>query len=290
MTVSTVTAPPVPVVLGDHGGPVGGDLGEGEPERPLVARQLEEAGEVAAGRLRAALEDVPGDRGAGQGVVRRRCPAEVRDRRPDDQGCVGDPSGHNHVGASRQRRRDTEATQVGMGRQCSREAQLRSPGAQVVALDVGDRDVDPQAPGDLAHPLGEPGGVEPARVGHDPDPLLEGEAEAVLELADEGARIAERGVLQRVLAEDQHRQLGEVVAGEHVERPTLEHLAHRGQPVAVEPRAVADPEYAGHGGHLSHAAPSPHRAARRSTGRRQATPRRRRRPPPGRRRRGGCAG
>jgi len=37
-----------------------------------------------------------------------------------------------------------------------------------------------------------------------------------------------------VAGQDQHRQLGEIVAGQHVERTAFEHLAHRGEAVSVE--------------------------------------------------------
>ena len=97
-------------------------------------------------------------------------------------------------------------------------------------------------------------------------------------LPDEGARVAEGGVLHRVLAEDQHGQLGEVVAGEHVEAvpvgAALEHLAHRGEPVAVEAGAVADPER--RSAHRRASRPAV-RAGRRRPARCRASGRRRRR-------------
>ena len=72
--------------------------------------------------------------------------------------------------------------------------------AHVVALDVGDLRVEAEAAGDLADLVGEAGGVEAAGVGDDLHAPLEREAEAVLDLADEGARVAQRGVLELVLA------------------------------------------------------------------------------------------
>ena len=247
--MSTVTAPPVPSCLVTTQRAVGGQLGEREAERLAVVRERLEAGEVAAARLRPALEHVAGDDGAGQLVVRRGGPAVVGDRGSDDQGGVGDAAGDHDVGALAQGRGDAEAAEVGVGGECAVEAEVGGAGPQVVALDVGDRGVEAEAVGDLAQPVGQPGGVEAAGVADDRDAALEREAEAVLELADEGARVAERGVLHRVLAEDQHRQLGEVVTGEAVEAlpvgAALEHLAHRGQPVAVEAGAVADAQHPG---------------------------------------------
>ncbi len=233
---------PGAVVLGDHARPVGGDLGQREPEGTVPVGQAEEAAEVAARGLGAALEDVAGDDGARELVVLLGCPAVVRDRGPDDQRGVGDPAGDDHVGAAAQGGGDAEAAEVGVGRE---RAVPEAERAQVVALDVGDGRVEAEAAGDLAEALGEAGGVEAAGVGDDPHAALEGETEAVLDLADEGAGVAERGVLHGVATEDEHRQLGEVVAGEDVQRPALQHLAHRGQPVAVEAGAVADPQGTG---------------------------------------------
>ena len=87
---------------------------------------------------------------------------------------------------------------------------------------------------------GEPGGVEAAGVDDDLDAALDAGAEHLLHLAEEGARVAGVRVLHAILEEDHHRQLGEVVAGEHVDRPALDHLARGAQPVAVEAAAVGD--------------------------------------------------
>ena len=142
-------------------------------------------------------------------------------------------------------------------------SRARRRGAQVVALDVRDAGVEAEAVGDLAHRVGEAGRVEPAGVGDDPHAALEREAEAVLDLAHEGARVAERRVLQLVAAEDQHGQLGEVVAGQHVELAAVEHLAHRREPVAVEAGAVADPQQVGRSVPSAGSAPVARRAGER---------------------------
>ena len=104
------------VVLGDDARAVGGDLGDREARGAgRRAGQAEEPAEVAAGRLRAALDDVTGDDRAGQLVVRRLAPAVVRDRRTDDQRGVGDPAGDDDVGAGAQGGGDAEAAEVGVG-------------------------------------------------------------------------------------------------------------------------------------------------------------------------------
>ena len=117
----------------------------------------------------------------------------MRDRRPDDQGGVGDPAGDHDVGAAAQGGGDAEAAEVGVGGQRAVEAELAGAGAQVVALDVGDGGVEAEAAGDLAQPVGEAGGVEAAGVDDDRHAALERQAEAVLDLPDERARVAERG-------------------------------------------------------------------------------------------------
>ena len=111
------------VVLGDHAAAVGGDLGQREAQRLAVVGQGLEAGEVAATGLRPALEDVAGDHGAGQLVVRRGGPAVVGDGRPDHERGVGDPAGDHDVGALGERGGDAEAAEVGVGGERALEAE-----------------------------------------------------------------------------------------------------------------------------------------------------------------------
>ena len=85
MTVSTVTAPPVPGCLVITELTVGGDLGDREAGPARAVGQLGEEAEVAAGRLGAALDDVAGDGGAGERVEVVAGPAEVRRGRADHQ-------------------------------------------------------------------------------------------------------------------------------------------------------------------------------------------------------------
>ena len=94
--------------------------------------------------------------------------------------------------------------------------------------------------------LRESGRVEAAGVADDLDAAVERLAQTGLELLEEGPRVPEGRVLQPVPAEDQHGQLGQVVAGQHVERTAGEHLVDRAEPVAVEAGRVADPDRRGH--------------------------------------------
>jgi len=230
-------------VLGDHAAAVGTDLRDRETERPVVAGQVEEAREVAAGCLCPALDHVAGNNGAGQLVVLLRRPAEPPDRRADHDGGVGHPTGHHDVSAGLEGPGDAETTEVGVGRQGSTKGELGGARRQVVTVDPCDPRREAESLGDLGELVDQTGRVEPAGVGHDPHALLESELQAVRHLPDEGARVAERGVLELVLAEDQHGQLGEVVARDDVCLSALEELAHGREPVAVEAAAVADAEH-----------------------------------------------
>ena len=90
---------------------------------------------------------------------------------------------------------DAEGAEVGVGGERLAQAELGGALAQVVALDVGDVDVEAELVGERAHGGGEPGRVEPAGVGDDRDAPLEGGAEGRLELAQERLGVAERAVL-----------------------------------------------------------------------------------------------
>ena len=139
------------------------------------------------------------------------------DRRADHDRGVGDPAGHHDVGARLEGARDAERTEIGVRRQGTVEAELGGPRREVVAVDPGDLRREPLLLGDLAQLLDQTGRVEPAGVGDDPDALLQRQGQAVGDLGDEGARVAERGILELVLAQDQHGQLGEVVTGDDVD-------------------------------------------------------------------------
>ncbi len=221
---------------------------------------LGEEGVVAAGGLGAALDDVARGDGAGERVPVVGGPVERPGGRADDQRGVGDPAADDHVGAGAQRLGDAPAAEVGVGgdrlhaRAGQRAAggQVREvvaaglefgqPGEQVVALDVGDGRVQAAERGEFAEFAGQAGRVEAARVDHDLDAALQAGAEHVAHLGEEGDRVAAVRVAPPGLPQQQHGEFGEVVAGEDVDRAALDHLAGRGEPVAVVARAVRDPQ------------------------------------------------
>ena len=98
--------------------------------------------------------------------------------------------------------------------------------------------VDALASGQLPHGVGQRLGMEPAGVGDDGDAALEAGREDVFELAQEGARVAAAALAR--LVEDVHGQLGQPVPGQDVDRPALDHLPGRREPVAEEAAAVGD--------------------------------------------------
>ena len=111
-----VDAPAGAGVLGDDERAVLVHLGDGEAQRPRPVDLLEEA-VVAAGRLRAALDDVAGGDGAGQAIPVVALPAEAPRRRADDQRRVGDAAGDDDVGAAPERLGDAPAAEVRVGGQ-----------------------------------------------------------------------------------------------------------------------------------------------------------------------------
>ena len=118
---------------------------------------------------------------------------------------------------------------------------------QIVALDVRDRRPQPEPLVERARRAASPAGFRPPALttirmprslARDRAPPRAG--------AGRCARSPASGSLQPILQQDHQRQLGEVVAGEHVDRTALDHLARRAQAVAVEAAAVRDAEHVGH--------------------------------------------
>jgi hypothetical protein len=105
---------------------------------------------------------------------------------------------------------------------------------------MGDRGLQAEPFGQRPHRDCKAGRIEPAGVRDDPHASIQRGAKALLELGQEGLGITAIGGFGPVAGQNEHRQLGEIVAGEVVEVAAGQHLAHRRVPVAVEARAVAD--------------------------------------------------
>src|SRR5581483_5518743 len=179
-----------------------GDLGDREPGVPPVGDLVQEA-VVAAGRLRAALDDVPGGDRAGQGVPVVVAPAVPPGGGPGDHARVGDPGADDHVRARLQGGGDAPAAEVGVGgdhgpvrlgqRHPGVQVDQLMPGGleiaerrdQVVAGDVGDAGGQAEPGGEFGDLGGQARGVEAAGVGDDLDAAVQAGAEYVLQLPEE---------------------------------------------------------------------------------------------------------
>ena len=185
---------------------------------------------------------------------------------PVDERGVGDPRADHDVGAGVERRGNPPAAEVGVrgdrlapgaaqwlagiqvGQRLPVREQLAESREQVIAGDVGDLGVQAEALGERPELPGQARGVEAAGVVDDLDPAIEAGAEHVLQLGQHRAGVARGRVLLLGLPQDQHGQLGQVVAGKDVDRTALDHLPGRGGAVAVEAGGVGDPDRAARSG------------------------------------------
>ena len=102
--------------------------------------------------------------------------------------------------------------------------ELLQTGQQVVAIDIGDARREPEVGSELGEAFGQTGRVDPSGVGNDLDPAVEAGPEHLFHLGDEGAGIALVGITLPGPPEDRHGELGQIVTGQHVDRPALHHL------------------------------------------------------------------
>ncbi len=176
---------------------------------------------------------------------------------------VGDPAGDDDVGATIEGVDDAPAAQVCIGadeaggvadRLAGLEVgqidttgdELPESGEQIVAIHVGNGGLQAQTVRDLRNGGGAPGRVQAAGVGDDLDPLLEACHHDLLHLGDEAAGISASGAAGLGAGEDQHRQLGQPVAGENVDGPAFDHLLGSRKTVAVEAGTVGDSDRIAH--------------------------------------------
>lgn len=238
-------------VLGDDERAVLRDLRDGESEHDVVGDRRK-AGEVAARGLRAALDDVTGDDGAGHPVPIVRAPAMPPGRGPADETRIGDAPAYHDVRAGLQRLDNAPPAQVairgdkGLGRQDERVARVevvqlacllqpRDPVQEVVALDVRDREVESLLGDDVAERVSEPAGVECAGVDDDLDAPFGDETEFLPDLREERRRVEvllRGGVATEQGRDPRHGRLGEVVAHDDVEVAAVEDLGHRGEAIS----------------------------------------------------------
>ena len=181
--------------------------------------------------------------------------------------CVGDATSDDNVGAAVERIDDAPTTEIGVGGDEPRcvahglagfeVSEVDASGnefveawQQVVAVDVGNGWIESELCGHLGNGLGAAGRVEAARIGDHLDASIEAGAHHLFHLLHEATRIAAAGSLGLCTRQDQHRELGQPIAGENVDWSVGDHLFGGRQTVAVETRTVGDTHW------LLHDAPS----------------------------------
>ena len=249
-------------VFAKHGGTVLGNFGPGKPD-PAHAGDFMEKRVVAPRGLGPALDHVASGHRARQCVPVVSLPPVVPGRRPTNDSGVGGAPGDDDVGPVVEGLHDAPAAKVGVRREkrgrvldglsrfemaeLIRGDQILDVGNEVIAAHVRDLRRKAKFRCRLGHGIGASVGVESARVRNDLDATVEARAHHLLHLGDEGAGIAATGPLGPGSRENEHRQLGEPVAGEHVDRPVFDHLAGRREAIPEESRAVGNADRIGHG-------------------------------------------
>ncbi|MCY1423761.1 hypothetical protein D9M71_394840 [compost metagenome] len=148
----------------------------------LVVRHLFPVGEIAAGALRAAFDDVPGECGLGQPVVVVPGPAEFVHQGGADHRAVHHPAGDDDVRAEPQRLGDARRAEVGVGRYAHRRQRLAAEHfhaagefAEARQQVVADQHGDLQRDAGLRTGGGQRGGaglrIDPAGIADDADVL-----------------------------------------------------------------------------------------------------------------------
>ena len=213
-------------------------------------------GEVAAGDLPGALQQVADDRAAPEpGPVLHR-PAELVDLRRQEHRRIGRAAGDDDVGAARQRFHDGPGAEVGVGRDelvAERADRLAGLFEQVVATshhlqhvvagDGGDLDpAEAQRAGDLLDLLGGGERVGSTHVGDDPDALGAAGGQDRLHPLDEQGIVALRGIFQLRLLGERDGALGQAFEDQVIELALLGQLDRRLDPIAGEAGAGPDPD------------------------------------------------
>ena len=257
VTDGTLTRPPVSGMLGDDEGAVGARLDDRDSRRSARSGMLRQSyRQLPPGALRAALDDVAGDDARGEPVPVVGAPAElVAQRRHRERG-VGRAAGDDDVRAAlpaprrsasdpmyafadstRSRIGDERLAGVHVRAARGRRDQLVEARQQVVAGDDADREACPPrraAARRRAPPRAHAGGFTPPALAMTFTPRSTHRRQHALHRADEVARVAHRRVALLLLLQDGHRDFGEVVEHQVVDRPALDLPPRRVEPVAPE--------------------------------------------------------
>ena len=267
-------------VLGHDEAAVGRHLGDRIAD--VERRHLPPVGQVAARRLRPALEHVPGDRPRGEPVPVVPRPAELVHERPEREGGVGRAAGHHDLGAGAERLGDRPGAEVRVGGDDAvadagerppvvqvreRHAggdELVEPRQEVVARYHAERGREPLGAAGLGDAVAAGLHVHSARIGHHPDAPLHDLREHRAEHGDEVVGVAEARVAGALALEDDHGDLGQEVEGDVVERPAPDLRGERARVVPPVAARVGDAQRLAHACGFYAAASPPRKASRRS--------------------------
>ena len=238
--------------LGDDQRAIAGAFGNRAADT-VPAGHIAPIGEGAAGRLRPAFDQVPGQRAGSQKIEIARPPAEFMDQRPQRQRRIDNAPGDDDIGAAGQRRRDGKRPEIGVaaGQPVRRKRRAighvdRAGGKfggarrQVVAGDGRDLQVQPQFRQPPPQHRRQPGRVDATGIGDDPHPLFGNRRQMRADMdRHEIGREAARRIGQPHPAEQSHRAFGQIIEDDVID-PGSQQLRHRQRRIDEEGRAAAD--------------------------------------------------
>jgi hypothetical protein len=247
-------------VLGDGEGAIGVDLGPGIADIDEAGNLMEER-VVAAGGLTAALDHMACRQRTGQAVPVVALPAELPGRGGHHHRRIGHPWGNDDVGPLIERIDHAPAAEIGVGGHRWKGAlgqrhplvhvdelltlllQLADAWQQVIAFDVGHLHLETELVGQGLGRFGAAPGVETAGIGDHLDAAVDAGAHHLLHLLQMGVDPAARAILQALSVEDHHGQLGQVIAGQHIDGTAHHQIPGGRNLVAIEAAAVADDDF-----------------------------------------------
>jgi len=250
------------VVFGDDQFPIGTHFSDGITDIDHVG-DFPPPREVTAGTLRAAFQNVTGDRPECEKI--RLLPPELIHHRGQDQSGIGAAPGDDDLRALLQSLGDSRGWEVNVGRHdvtlvCEQAltaihvieglatvTQLVQPVHDVVAVDDTDLEsVAALTPGGFHDRLATGVGIDASGIGDDLDPALHDLGEdPVYELHEIGG-ITSFGGLHLLPLHDRHGHFGQVIQGDVINRAPSQHL-HRGvHAIAPESLTVTDSYGLGH--------------------------------------------
>ena len=244
-------------VFGDSERAVGFHFDDGVADGGHVGNRLPVYLAVASGALRAAFDDVAGDRSRREFVPVVGLPAEFVNHGSEREGGVGGAACDDHIRAGVERLGQGERPDVGV---CREDAGTNSANgfvcihvAHLVALaqkfvdpvkdvvTVNHRDVEPGR--GCQHGVRAGHGIDATGIGHHLDIAL---AKPRGEAADQGrevACVAELWVLLLLLLQDGHGDFGEIVEDQEVDGTFVDEADGGFQPVAPKTLAISDADH-----------------------------------------------